>query len=123
MPGSFAQESAVMSHTLNKGEMRELFERLTKQLAGERPQVEVESLRLGDRFEAQWVPLLGLSYDPGDDTIAIVLEGIDITISKPREIYLDGAGNQWTGLDIVDADGVQHLLQLKEPLALPSVRQ
>jgi hypothetical protein len=113
-------ESATMSHTLNKGEMRELFERLTKQLAGEQAQVDVESLRLGDRVEAQWVPLLGLSYDPRDDAIAIVLEGLDITISKPREIYLDGAGNAWTGLDIVDADGVQHVVQLKEPLILPT---
>src|SRR6516164_8802382 len=112
-----------MSHTISKSEMRDLFDRMTGELSGTRVEVEVESLRLGDRFEAQWVPLLGLSYDPGDDTIAIVLEGIDITISKPREIYLDGAGNQWTGLDIVDADGVQHLLQLKEPLALPSLRQ
>jgi hypothetical protein len=109
-----------MSQTLNKGEMRELFERLTKQLAGEQAEVDVESLRLGDRVEAQWVPLLGLSYDPRDDAIAIVLEGLDITISKPREIYLDGAGNAWTGLDIVDADGVQHVVQLKEPLILPA---
>jgi hypothetical protein len=112
-----------MSHTLSKAEMRELFHRLTQQLAGERAEVEIASLRLGDHVEAQWVPLLGLSYDPGDDAIAIVLEGIDITISKPREIYLDGADNQWTALDIVDADGVQHVVQLKDPLLLPSLRQ
>jgi Family of unknown function (DUF5335) len=111
-----------MSHTLSKAEMRELFHRLTQQLAGERAEVEIASLHLGDQFEAQWVPLLGLSYDPGDDAIAIVLEGIDITIAKPREIYLDGADNQWTALDIVDADGVQHIVQLKEPLLLPSAQ-
>jgi hypothetical protein len=50
-------------------------------------EVEIESLQLGDHIEAQWVPLLELSYDPGDDAIAIILEGIDITISRPREIY------------------------------------
>jgi hypothetical protein len=111
-----------MSHTLNKSEMRDLFDRLTGELAGAQAQVEVESLRLGDRIEAQWVPLLGLSYDPGDDAIAIILEGIDITISRPREIYLDGTDNEWTALDIVDAEGMQHVVQLKDPLKLPSLQ-
>jgi hypothetical protein len=111
-----------MSQTLSKAEMRELFHRLTQQLAGTRAEVEIASLRLGDQVDAQWLPLLGLSYDPSDDTIAIILEGIDITIAKPREIYLDGADNEWTGLDIIDADGMQHVVQLKDPLALPAVQ-
>jgi len=109
-----------MSHTLNKAEMRELFARLTKQLAGQHTQVEVDSLRIGYQLEAEWLPLLGLSYDPGDDSIEIILEGIDITISKPREIYFDGADNEWTALDIMDAEGEQHIVQFKDPLLLPS---
>ena len=112
-----------MSQTLNKREMRQLFDRLTKALAEQRAEVEVEALRLGHRTDAQWVPLLGLSYDPCADAISLVLEGMDVTISKPREIYLDGADNEWTGLDIVDADGEQHIVQLKEPLMLPSALQ
>jgi hypothetical protein len=110
-----------MSQTLNKAEMRELFDCLTRQLANEGAEVEVESLRLPQRIDAQWLPLLGLSYDPICDVIAIVLAGIDITIARPREIYLDGAHNEWTALDIVDAEGVQHIVQLKDPLVLPSV--
>ena len=112
-----------MSHTISKSEMRDLFDRMTGELSGTRVEVEVESLQLGDRIEAQWVPLLGLSYDPGDDAIAIILEGIDITISRPREIDLDGTDNEWTALDIVDAEGMQHIVQLKGPLKLPSLQQ
>jgi hypothetical protein len=82
-----AGEGAAMSHTISKSEMRDLFNRITGELSGTRVEVEIESLQLGDHIEAQWVPLLGLSYDPGDDAIAIILEGIDITISRPREIY------------------------------------
>ena len=111
-----------MSHTISKSEMRDLFDRMTGELSGTRVEVEVESLRLGDRIEAQWVPLLGLSYDPGDDAIAIILEGIDITICRPREIYLDGTDNEWTALDIVDADGMQHVVQLRDPLRLPALQ-
>ena len=112
-----------MSHTISKSEMRDLFDRMTGELSGTRVEVEVESLQLGHRIEAQWVPLLGLSYDPGDDAVAIILEGIDITICRPREIYLDGTDNEWTALDIVDAEGMQHIVQLKGPLKLPSLQQ
>ena len=111
-----------MSHTISKSEMRDLFDRMTGELFGARVEVEVESLQLGDRIEAQWLPLLGLSYDPGADAIAIILEGIDITISRPREIYLDGTDNEWTALDIVDADGMQHVVQLRDPLRLPALQ-
>jgi Family of unknown function (DUF5335) len=78
-----------MSHKLNKPQLRQLFDRITKQLKGKRAEVEVASLRLGDQIQADTVPLLGLSYDPDDDAVAIALEGIDITISKPRELSFD----------------------------------
>jgi uncharacterized protein DUF5335 len=109
-----------MSHKLDKTQLRVLFDRLTKQLAGKPVQVEVASLQLGDQIEAEWMPLLGLSYDPHDDAIELMLEGLDITISRPREIHFDGAGGQWNALDILDAEGVQHVVELKEPLMLPS---
>jgi hypothetical protein len=37
----------------------------------------------------------------------------------PREILFDGSGGQWSALDIVDAEGVQRIIELKEPLLLP----
>jgi hypothetical protein len=109
-----------MSHKLDKTQLRELFDRVTKQLEGKQAHVEVASLQLGDQIQAKWLPLLGLSYDPHDDAVELMLEGIDVTISKPREIHFDGAGDQWNALDIVDANGVQHIVELKEPLLLPA---
>src|SRR5262249_53729818 len=108
-----------MGQKLDKAELRELLDRVSKQLQSQPVEVDVASLQLGDQSDAHWVRLLGLSYDPHDDAIEIMLEGIDITVPKPREILFDGTGNQWTALDIVDAEGVQHVLELKEPLLLP----
>ena len=109
-----------MSQKLNKAELRELLDRVNKQLEGRPVQVDVASLELGDHIQADWIPLLGLSYDPHDDAVAIILEGIDVTISKPREIHFDGVGGQWNALDIRDAQGVQHIVEFKEPLLLPA---
>ena len=47
------------------------------------------SLNLGDQIEAEWVPLLGLSYDPKDDAFDVMLKGLDHRIAKPSTIYLE----------------------------------
>jgi hypothetical protein len=108
-----------MSQKLDKPQLRQLFDRITKELKGKHAEVEVAPLRLGDQVQADTLPLLGLSYDPNDDAVAIALQGIDITIIKPRELYFDTVDAQWSELDITDAEGARHILQLKQPLLLP----
>jgi Family of unknown function (DUF5335) len=110
-----------LSQKLNKSQLRLLFDRLTKELRGKRAEVDVASLGLGDQIQANTVSLLGLSYDPHDDAVAITLDGIDITIAKPRELHFDAVGGEWATLDIVDADGAPHIVRLKEPLQLPAL--
>ena len=58
-------------------------------LEGKRAEIEVVSLRLGDQVEAEWLPLLGIAYDPNDDIVEIALEGLDHLIPNPREIYVE----------------------------------
>jgi hypothetical protein len=109
-----------MGQKLDKDELRELCDRVTRQLKAQTVEVDVASLQLGDQIKADWVRLLGLSYDPQNDAIEIMLDGIDITVPKPREIHFDGSGGHWTALDIRDAEGLQHILELKDPLLLPA---
>jgi acylphosphatase len=108
-----------MSRKLDKSQLRALFDHVTKQLQGKAVEVEVASLQLGNQVQAEWLALLGLSYNPDDDAVEIMLEGVDVTVSQPREILFDGSGGQWSALNIVDAEGVQHVIELKEPLLLP----
>jgi hypothetical protein len=67
----------------------DVFDRVTKMLEGKRAEIEVVSLRLGDQVEAEWLPLLGIAYDPNDDIVEIALEGLDHLIPNPREIYVE----------------------------------
>jgi hypothetical protein len=112
-----------MSTKLNKAELRQLFDQITKDLAKMPAEIEVASLQLDDHIDAQWLPLLGLSYDPSSDSVAVVLKGIDVSISKPRELYFDGDGEEWAALDIIDEAGMPHVVQLKEPARLPAPEQ
>ena len=64
-------------------------------IVGFRLEIEVTSLALGDQVEAEWLPLLGLVYDPKDDLVEVALDGIDHMIPSLRLLhcfeYLPGA--------------------------------
>ena len=48
---------------LEKPEWKAYFDHLSKNLIGERAEVEITGLALGDRIEARWVPLVGITYE------------------------------------------------------------
>jgi hypothetical protein len=113
---------------LDKAEWKDLFDRLSKILMGKRAELEVASLALGDQVEARWLPFLGVTYDPKDDLIEIVLESekrenIDHLIRHPREVYVDRGSAGFRSLAIVDGDGTMQIVTLRDPLMLPPPAQ
>jgi Family of unknown function (DUF5335) len=103
---------------LDKEEWRPFFDGLSKVLQGERAEIEVVSLALGDQVEAEWLLFFGITYDPKDDIVEIALDGIDHVIEKPREAYVDG-DNGFFSMEIVDVNGAHQIVKLREPLMLP----
>jgi hypothetical protein len=96
-------------------------EAITNSLIGKQAEIEVVSLDLGDQIEAEWTPLIGISYDRKNDLIEIALEGLDHLVRSPRELYIDYAlGNLATAIEIVDSDENRQIVKFKDPLALPA---
>lgn len=104
---------------LEKPKWRPFLDALSELLPGKVAEVEVASLKLGDQVEAEWLPLIGITYDPKDDIVEVALEGVDHLIYHPREIYLDNGSGTITSLEIIDAGGVKQIVKLKDELALP----
>lgn len=113
----------MTTRKLDKKQWRTFFDRVTKMLEGKRAEIEVVSLRLGDQIEAEWLPLLGIAYDPNDDIVEIALEGLDHLIPNPREIYVEEGPETVEALEIVDADDVRQIVRLRDPLMLPASAQ
>jgi hypothetical protein len=105
---------------LEKSEWRVFFDGISKLLEGKRAEIEVASLKIGDQIEAEWLPLLGLTYDPKDDIFEVALDGVDHMIPKPREIYLDDSNLGLVSIEVVDADGARQIIKLRDPLMLPA---
>jgi hypothetical protein len=109
-----------MARQLEKSQWRDYFDRMSKATVGKRAELEVVALGLGDQVEAEWVPLIGISYDPKDDTIDVALDGVGHIIYKPREVFVEEDGLELSSLAVVDADGVQRIIVLKDPMMLPA---
>ena len=93
---------------------------ITGILVGKQAEIEVAALDLGDQIEAEWAPLIGITYDEKDDLIEIALEQLDHLIRSPRAVFVDEGVGGLVALAIDDGDGRHHIVKLKDPLALPA---
>jgi hypothetical protein len=109
----------IMATKLDKSTWQQYFDTLSKIVVGKQAEIEVASLRLGDQYEAKWVQFLGVSYDPKGDELEILLEGLDHLIPKPREIYVEGGPAALSSIEVIDNDGNQQIVKLRDPLMLP----
>ena len=109
-----------MSRQIPQAEWQAYFDSMSNTMAGTQAELEVASLGLGDQLEAEWVEFEGITYDPKDDLIEFVLGDLDHMIDKPREIWVDETALSLLGLEVVDAEGLRHILLLRTPLMLPT---
>jgi hypothetical protein len=112
-----------MAKQLEKSKWCAYFNQMSKALVGKRAEIEVASLKLGDQIETEWLPLLGVSYDPKHDIIEIALEGVDHLIPKPREVYAEENGLELSSLEVIDAEGTHQIIVLKDSMMLPAPAQ
>lgn len=108
----------MATRKLDQPEWQAFCDRASKGLVGKRAQIAVISLALGSQVEAEWLPLLGITYDPKDDIIEIALDGLDHLIHGPRELYVDILAGGLVAIEIVDSEDVRQIVKLRDPLML-----
>jgi hypothetical protein len=104
-------------------EWRTYFDRMSKALLGKRAEIEVASLDLGDQIVAEWVPLLGITYESADDVLDVALDRSSHLIRHPKEILVEETPGGLASVAIVDSEGARQVVRLKDPLALPPAAQ
>jgi len=111
-----------MQADVPKAEWRAFFDRMSKALTGKRAEIEVASLDLGDQITAEWLPLVGITYDSHDDLLDVALDGYDHLIRHPKQIVVNQTDASLVSVAIVDGDGAKQIVKMKAPLALPAPR-
>lgn len=105
---------------LAKPQWQSYFDRVAKALGAKLVQVEITGLGLGDQVQAESLPLIGISYDPRNDILAVALEGIEHNIQHPKQIHVEQDVESVYSIEAVDAEGEHHILLLRDPLSLPT---
>lgn len=105
--------------TVPQEEWRPFFDRISRGLLGKWAEVEVASLDLGDQIVAEWVPLIGITYDSGDDLLDVAFDRANHLIRHPRQIVVEQVPTGVASVAVIDADGVQQTVRLRMPVMLP----
>lgn len=112
----------AMMHSVPKDLWTSYFRAVSDAAAGAWVEVEVASLDLGDQVVAEWLPLVGVTYDSQDDLIDVALGGpghLNHLIRHPREVEITEDPGGLRSIAVTDRDGAVQILTLKEPLRLP----
>jgi len=119
-PGKlFAWKESPMA-MVEKPNWQTAAELLSRAIHGQMARLEVASPSLGGQIAVEWAPLRGVAYDPKDDLFEIQLEGVDHLVSHPQQFAIREIGGRADSFAVVGDDGAEHILQLREPILLPS---
>ena len=116
----------MVMYNLPKRAWKSYFEVMSDALIGKWAEVEVASLDLGDQIVAEWVPLLGVTYDDKDDLVDVALGGenqLNHLIRRPAQIEVVDDADGLRSIAIRTGDGTVQVLKLKDPLRLPQATQ
>jgi hypothetical protein len=103
---------------LDKSEWHAYCDRLSKDLVGSRSGSATVSLAVNHEAIAEWVPLLGIAYEPKKDLFEIVLQDLEHWVHHPQTFYVDEGPKGVAGLEIIDAQGLRHTLSLFQSIQI-----
>lgn len=104
---------------LDKESWAAYFDSVSKVLAGKQAEIDVESLSLGVQVASRFAPLHGITYDHRSEMLEIMLERWEHNIPHLNEIWIDREGISLNSIRVVDTDGVEQIIKLRDPLMLP----
>src|SRR3979490_2177322 len=88
-------------------------------LQGKRAEIEVVSPVDGILIEAHWLPVTGIAYDPENDALKIMMDGVDHFVFQPREMYFDFGLGSVQSVGILDKENAWQIVVLRDPLMMP----
>lgn len=108
---------------IDRKQWKTYFDTITRLIGGDRVEVEVAGLDIGDQIEEDWAPLDGITYDERTNTLFVHTPGLDHAIQDPRDIIASENGTIVRSIAVKDGDGHVQALNFREPLKLPAAHE
>lgn len=76
--------------------------------------IEIVSPELGDQLEAEYVRVIGITYDHKDNVLEVALENVDHLIYHPKEIWVMEEDNGFvSSIEVVRDDDTREIIRLR----------
>lgn len=76
-------------------------------------EIRILSLEDGDQIGTHWLPLHGITYEPGADMLEVDVDGLGHRVYSPDAIYVDEDTYGLLRIDVVKADGGHELIEIR----------
>lgn len=77
-------------------------------------EIRVFSPEDGAQPETSWLPLAGITYDPKNDLLEILVENMDHLVLHPDEIYVDETDTGiLSSLEVIRKDGTKEIVEVR----------
>lgn len=110
----------MTTRNLERSQWKDYFDRVSRGLPATEVELRVEALDLGDQVAFdEHTSLLGIDYDPNDDSLEVATEGTSHRVLHPQTVVVDESAQGLRAVEVTDPDGRQHIVVLHKPLQLP----
>ena len=101
----------------------DFFDDITNSMHGRLVELDVIGVDLGALVEAEWLSLIGMTYEPVEDTLYVYVDSpegsVDHAIEHPRRIYVELDASGMNQLVVFDSAEHGQFMRLRPPLVLP----
>jgi len=103
-----------------KNEWRHFFDQMSKlELRGKWAEIEVAAPDVGDQIVGEKLPVIGITYDSGDDLLDVALARENRLIRHPQAIDVEEGPAGIVAVAVLDAEQARHIIRLSQPWELP----
>ena len=102
-----------------RSEWRSFFDRISEALVGKWADIEVAAMDLRDIVVAEWIPMLGITYDSRHDLLDVALDRMNHLIRHPKDIVVEEDATGINSVAVLDSEGTRQIVHLRMPLMLP----
>ena len=103
----------MSTFSLEKARWHGYFDNLSRVMDAVPATLEIVSEQIGGQTAAEKRMLNGTTYDPKDDVLELQMgDSMDHLIHGPKEIFITEDDDGLSSMEVVDKDGVKHILIL-----------
>ncbi|WP_303908513.1 DUF5335 domain-containing protein [Thiohalomonas denitrificans] len=104
---------------LENSQWQTYFDQLARISRKQQVYIEAIGLGIGSQTESEWLPLIGITFDPKNDLLEVATERVDHLVRHPTRIQVQYEADGLHNVEVIDAEGNQQIIRLREPLKLP----